>query len=107
MHYEHSNAEVGQTDPETGKKTIWKCCDICGAQQHSNNGFTVSFQMPGVWGKQVHGYCSRCANKLIPLLTDALDAIENKEQEMRQTVPPGKQYVDKAALIARALAAEE
>ena len=70
--------------------------------QHSNNGFTISYQRPGVWGKETHGYCSRCANQLIPLLTDALDAIHTKEQEMRQTVPRGKQYVDPLRVMAAA-----
>ena len=102
MHYKHSNAEVGLTDTETGKKTVWKCCDICGAQQHSNNGFTVSYQMPDAWGAETHGYCNRCARRLIPLLTDALEAIHTKEQEMRQTVPPGKQYIDPLRIMAAA-----
>lgn len=104
MHYQHSNGEVGTTT-ETGKRIVWKICDICGAQQHSNNGFTVSYQMPGAWGKETHGYCSRCANQLIPLLTDALTAIHAKEQEMRQTVPRGKQYVDPLRVMAAAEAA--
>lgn len=104
MHYQHSNGEVGRTDPETGKRTVWKVCDICGAQQHSNNGFTVSYQMPGVWGKEIHGYCSRCARQLIPLLTEALEKIETAEQERRRTVKPGKQYVDRQAIIAKAVA---
>ena len=88
MHYQHSNSEVGTTDPETGKHIVWKVCDICGAQQHSNNGFSVSYQMPGAWGKETHGYCSGCARKLIPVLTAALDEIETQERERRQEQEP-------------------
>lgn len=97
MVYEHSNAEVGTVD-ETGKKTTWKVCDICGREQHSNHGFTVSYQMPGAWGKGTHGYCARCANQLIPLLTAALDTIRKEEQEMRKAAPPAASHVDRAAL---------
>ena len=38
MHYKHSNGEVGTIDETTGKRSVWKVCDICGAQQRSNNG---------------------------------------------------------------------
>lgn len=99
MHYQHSNGEVGTTDHETGKRTVWKICDICGAQQHSNNGFTVSYQMPGAMGAETHGYCSGCARKLIPLLTAALDEIHEQERQRRQTVPRGKQYIDPVTIM--------
>ena len=110
MHYKHSNGEVGTIDETTGKRSVWKVCDICGAQQRSNNGFTVSYQMPGAWGAETHGYCNKCARKLIPILTAALDEIEKQERERRQTVPRGKQYIDPAKVMQaaeRELYAEE
>ena len=99
-HYEHSNAEVGTTDPATGKRTVWKVCDICGREQHSNHGFTISYQHPGAWGKETHGYCARCANRLVPILTAALDEIHAAERDMRSKAPPAESHIDKAAFDA-------
>lgn len=96
-YYQHSNAEVGTTDPATGKRTVWKVCDICGREQHSNHGFTVSYSAPGSGGAERHGYCARCANRLVPILTAALDEIRTTEQEMRSKAPPAESHIDMAA----------
>lgn len=96
-HYRHSNTEVGTTDPETGKTIAWKVCDICGREQHSNYGFTVSFDMPGSTGAETHGYCTRCANQLVPILLDALDTIHDQERTMRRKAPPAESHIDKTA----------
>lgn len=80
MHYEHSNKEVVELDTKTGKHTVWKICDVCGAQQKSNNGFTISYAMPGEWGGERHGYCNKCAKRFVPLLLAAIGDIRKAEE---------------------------
>ena len=79
MHYRHSNSERRIKNTETGKTEFWKECDICGALQHSNYGFTVFYDMPNAHGAHRRGYCAKCANKYIPILIEALFEINKKE----------------------------
>lgn len=64
--FKHSNAEHTYTD-ENGKKTTYKVCDVCGVE-----------------GNYRLGLCGKCANKILPLLEDTLEEIQEKVRELRE-----------------------
>lgn len=81
--FKHSNAEHTYTD-ENGKKTTYKVCDVCGVEQKTNYGFTVSHKRSGVEGSYRLGLCGKCANKILPLLEETLEDIKDTVRELRE-----------------------
>ena len=79
--YKYSNAE--HTYTESGKSTTYKVCDICGAEQKNNYGFTISHARSGVEGSYRLGLCGKCANKILPILEEALEEVQETARQLR------------------------
>ena len=72
--YKFSNTEKTYTR-EGEKPQTYKVCDICGAEQQNNFGFEVSHARRDNTGSYRLSLCGKCANKVLPILEDALDQI--------------------------------
>lgn len=80
--YEFCNAWFAKAG-EDGKLKEYKVCDACGKGVHSNAGYEIRYDGGRGFGSARGGYCRKCANKLIPILTEALDKLHEKQEEMR------------------------
>ena len=86
FHFMYSNSERTYIG-EDGEKRTYKVCDACRAEEPSNFGMEVSFARRGACGVERMGLCTKCANKILPILEDALEEmhrIEDKIQEVNQ-----------------------
>lgn len=77
MHFKFSNGEHGTY--ENGKKRVYKICDACGRECKSNFGYSFEYAYRGNWGKGQTGLCVACANKVVPILEEALDNMRKAE----------------------------
>lgn len=82
FHFKHSNGEHTYTS-EDGKTRTYKVCDICGAEQQNNFGLEVSHARSGNEGSYRLSLCGKCANRVLPILEDALDEIHKTVTELR------------------------
>lgn len=86
MHFKYSNAE--HTYIKDGKNRTYKICDICGAEQQNDYGLEVSYARSGVWGSCRMGLCGKCANKILPILEEALGEIRDTANTLRNNTRP-------------------
>lgn len=78
MKYRHSNTEITKT--VNGKKRVYKVCDVCGAEQQNNYGCEYSYAMYGSWGTGRFCLCGKCASRIIPIFTDAIESMRIMER---------------------------
>ena len=83
FHFKYSNTEYTHVGKD-GKKRTYKVCDACGAEEPSNFGMEVSFARRGTWGKERMGLCTKCANKILPILEDALEEMHRIEDKIKE-----------------------
>ena len=83
MHFKYSNAEHTYTS-EGGKKRTYKVCDACGAEESSNFGMEVSFARRGTRMDERMGLCTKCANKVLPILENALDEMHKAKDKIQE-----------------------
>lgn len=79
MHFANSNKEI------TVDGKVYKVCDACGSKQKNGFGFELDYQRYGVYGGKRMGLCSKCANKIVPILEKAIEDAETIEQEIRES----------------------
>ena len=86
MKYKYSCTEV-TTFNEKGKANTKSICSVCRKKHKNDYGFSIEAEMTGTCFASKSGYCFRCANKLIPILHDALEKIEQEEEKIKQSIP--------------------
>ena len=83
FHFMYSNSERTYIG-EDGKKRTYKVCDACGAEEPSNFGMEVSFARRGTWMDERMGLCTKCANKVLPILENALEEMHKAKDKIQE-----------------------
>ena len=83
--YEYSNGQITHTYAN-GKKETFAICDACGKEHKNNFGLEISFSMRNHWGWRRIKLCGKCANRVIPILIRASDAIADEVDARRTNV---------------------
>ena len=90
MKFKYSNTEHTYTGQD-GKRNTYSVCDICRTEQKSNYGLDVQYTGIGRDIRSRISLCGKCANKILPILEDALrqiDAIRYNKQYLTKRRKP-------------------